>query len=147
MTRWWKFNDYLEFTFCFDTKQTRAANLESLKKRIEKNPKDVVAKRNLSRIIPYEKLDFVFYKEFLLASVGKYLFANLIIEFLRRTRFDWNPEVRKLQSFTDFALVRDYYLIGLATMIILELQLNLQVHFAWFFLLILAWYLKPIWFL
>jgi hypothetical protein len=135
MTRWWKFRDYMEFVFCFDTKATRAANLESLKRRIEKNPKDVVAKRNLSRIIPYEKLNFAFYREFLLLSVGKFIFANLIIEFLRQTRFDWNPEVRKLQSFTDFALIRDYYLLALATMIVLKLQLNLQVHLAWFFFL------------
>jgi hypothetical protein len=62
MTQWWSFVDYLEFTYCFDTKATRAERVESLKKKAASRPDDVNIKRQLTRIIPYKQLTLAYYK-------------------------------------------------------------------------------------
>lgn len=120
--------EYFEFTFTFDTKATRSQRIAELRKKIEKKPNDLIAKRQLSRIVPYENLTFDYYKFLILYRLIQLAIAQLLVKFVRESRTDWNPPVFKLQDFSDWTLVRDYFFVALGALIGLDLGLSLVGH-------------------
>ncbi|KAI8904384.1 hypothetical protein EDD86DRAFT_249751 [Gorgonomyces haynaldii] len=120
MTQWWGIMDYLEFTFAFDTKQTRDHNIAQIKKRIEKNPKDQMAKRQLSRIIAYKDMDYAFHVKLFKTKMMELLVAQVLIKFIKLTRTEWNPPVLGLLDYSNFRDFRDYLFLSIALSIGLD---------------------------